>query len=111
MVKKEKIKKVSYNLADMRRLFLFFLLLSVTADVGFSHKAGDARTVHRIENYLNELEKVGFSGSVLVELNRKKATSKGNGYRDVAPELKNTPETIFDIGSIAKQFTAAAAAI
>jgi CubicO group peptidase (beta-lactamase class C family) len=92
----------------MRRLFLFFLLLLISTSAGFSQKAGGQQTVRRIENYLNELEKVGFSGSVLVELNGKKAISKGFGYRDAARKLKNTPETVFDIGSITKQFTAAA---
>src|SRR5687768_14792269 len=92
----------------MKQLFSVLLVLLITAGFGFSQKSNVAQTTQRIENYLNELEKVGFSGTVLIELNGKKAISKGYGFRDAAQKLKNTPDTIFDIGSITKQFTAAA---
>ena len=92
----------------MKRFISIFLLLSITAGFAFSQKSNTAQTTRRIENYLNELEKVGFSGTVLVELNGKKVISKGYGFRDFNQKLKNTPDTIFDIGSITKQFTAAA---
>jgi CubicO group peptidase (beta-lactamase class C family) len=95
----------------MNRLIFIFLLLFITGSVSFSQKINNqqsAKTTQKIETYLNELEKVGFSGTVLVELNGRKAISKGFGYRNVDQKLKNTPQTIFDIGSITKQFTAAA---
>lgn len=63
---------------------------------------------NRINTYLSELETVGFSGSVLVELNGNKVISKGYGFRDKSKELKNKPSTIFSTGSITKQFTASA---
>jgi CubicO group peptidase (beta-lactamase class C family) len=63
-------------------------------------------SVERIGTYLNNIERVGFSGSVLVELHGKKVISAGYGFRDREKQLKNTPKTIFDIGSITKQFTA-----
>ncbi len=62
----------------------------------------------RIETYLTELEKVGFSGTVLVELDGKKIISKGYGFRNLELKEKNTTNTIFDIGSLTKQFTASA---
>lgn len=65
-------------------------------------------TAQRIERYILELEKIGFDGSVLVELNGEKIISKGYGYSNKEIKLKNSPTTIFDIGSITKQFTAAA---
>ncbi len=64
--------------------------------------------VKRIESYLSKLEKAGFHGSVLVELGGEKRISKGYGYANREKKIKNTPNTIFDIGSITKQFTAAA---
>jgi CubicO group peptidase (beta-lactamase class C family) len=67
-----------------------------------------AKTTKRIETYLTELEKVGFSGAVLVELNGKKVISRGYGYRNQELKENNTPNTIFDIGSLTKQFTASA---
>ncbi|MBK6364712.1 MAG: beta-lactamase family protein [Saprospiraceae bacterium] len=45
---------------------------------------------------------------MLVELNGNKVISKGYGYRNAELKEKNTPNTIFDIGSLTKQFTAAA---
>lgn len=73
---------------------------------GRTNKANE--THNRIDSYLSELENVGFYGSVLVELNGEKAISKGYGFSDVEKQIKNSPNTIFDIGSITKQFTAAA---
>lgn len=92
----------------MKRLISAFLFLLITVTFGFSQKVDTAQTIRRIEKYLTEIEKVGFSGTVLVELNGKKVISKGYGFRDAGQKLKNTPDTVFDIGSITKQFTAAA---
>jgi CubicO group peptidase (beta-lactamase class C family) len=88
-----------------------FLLLLFVCGSGFSQtmKAEpSAKIVKRIESYLNKIEAVGFSGVVLVEMNNRKIVSKGYGFRSDERKLKNTPDTIFDIGSIAKQFTGAA---
>lgn len=62
----------------------------------------------KLNEYLLELEKVGFYGAVLVEINGEKVISKGYGYSDLENQIKNSPSTVFDIGSITKQFTAAA---
>jgi CubicO group peptidase (beta-lactamase class C family) len=67
-----------------------------------------AATVQRIETYLDRLEAVGFQGAVLVELNGREALARGYGYADAEARIRNTPETVFDILSLTKQFTAAA---
>ncbi len=85
---------------------LFTLILFVSTTCGQTNKEND--TIQQITKYLSELEKVGFNGSVLVELNGKKVISEGYGFSDKERQLKNSPTTIFDIGSITKQFTAAA---
>ena len=61
-----------------------------------------------VEAYLEKLEKLGYSGSVLVALNGKPVISKGYGFSDREQKIKNSQKTISDIGSITKQFTAAA---
>ncbi len=66
------------------------------------------QTTAKIEDYVSALEEVGFWGSVLVDLNGEKVLSKGYGYSDRARGIKNTPNTVFDIGSLTKQFTATA---
>jgi CubicO group peptidase (beta-lactamase class C family) len=91
------------NLAHFVSLLL--LIFSTGACIG---QVPDAKkTTARVSAYLNELEAVGFTGSVLVELNGRKAISQGYGFRNAAEKQKNTPDTIFDIGSITKQYTAA----
>jgi CubicO group peptidase (beta-lactamase class C family) len=50
----------------------------------------------------------GFSGSVLVVRDDEVLVRKGYGFADRAHEIPNTPDTLFEIASVAKQFTAAA---
>ena len=61
----------------------------------------------KIEKYLSNLEATGFSGAVLVDIKGEKIISKGYGFSDREKQLKNHSNTVFDIGSITKQFTAA----
>lgn len=83
-------------------MILFFYTTS------FAQQKNLTKITKQIETYITELEKVGFSGTVLVELDGKKVISRGYGFSDKANALKNTPSTIFGIGSITKQFTATA---
>ena len=89
---------------------LFILILSI-AGAGFAQNAGfraTPKTVKNLEAYLAKLEKLGFNGSVLIGLNGKPVISKGFGYSDVERKIKNSPRTVFDTGSVTKQFTGAA---
>lgn len=47
-----------------------------------------------------------FNGSVMVAEKGQLLLQKGYGYRDVPAQLPNDPETIFEVGSITKEFTA-----
>src|SRR5690554_98485 len=85
---------------------IFIILLFVTATYGQAAKENE--TIEQISTYLSELEKVGFNGSVLVGLNNRKVISKGYGFNNREMRIKNSSNTIFDIGSITKQFTASA---
>ncbi|MEM8889674.1 MAG: serine hydrolase domain-containing protein [Bacteroidota bacterium] len=64
--------------------------------------------VERMERYLEDFEKAGFTGAVLVAEKGEILLRKGYGESDRAKGVPNKPETIFDMGSISKQFTAAA---
>jgi CubicO group peptidase (beta-lactamase class C family) len=92
----------------VRNFITSFLLLLVVGHSNFSQTKNTGQTVRKISVYLDKIERVGFNGTLLVELNGKTVISKGYGFRNVDQKLKNTPHTIFDIGSITKQFTAAA---
>ncbi|MBS0026454.1 serine hydrolase [Chitinophaga sp. 22321] len=92
----------------MNKFFITLTFVLCIAFSAFAQHRREASIVKRIEVYLNKMENVGFSGSVLVGMNGKKVLSKGYGYRDQKIYLKNEPSTIFNISSITKQFTASA---
>lgn len=62
---------------------------------------------NKIETYLANLEQTGFSGSVFVAKEGEIILSKGYGFSNRENQTKNDSKTIFDIGSVTKQFTAA----
>lgn len=79
-----------------------------TAETEKSPEQTEEQLVARYDSLLKKNEKNGFSGVVLVEERGKLIYNKAFGYADKKKQIQNTPETLFDIGSITKQFTAAA---
>jgi CubicO group peptidase (beta-lactamase class C family) len=75
---------------------------SPTADV----VQGDVGT--RIDTYLTRLVPFGWSGAVLVARDGEIVLNKGYGVANQAQHMPWTSETVGNIGSITKQFTAAA---
>ena len=94
----------------MKRAATLTILLLTVAVVSFAQNfaPATAKNVKKVEDYLGKMEKIGYSGSVLIALNGKPVISRGYGYSDDEQKIKNSPNTIFDIGSLTKQFTAAA---
>ena len=62
----------------------------------------------RIDTHLSRLVPFGFSGAILLAKDGTVLLSRGYGLADREAGTPVTPETVFDIGSITKQFTAAA---
>ena len=62
----------------------------------------------RLDEHLRLLVPFGYSGSVLVAKDGEVVHAAGYGMADREAGIPVTPETVFDIGSITKQFTAAA---
>jgi len=81
-----------------------------TAPDAVSTKALDADAAAVIDTriYLKRLEKLGFAGVVLVAKGDTPLFAEGFGLADREHKVAWTPGTISDIGSITKQFTAAA---
>jgi CubicO group peptidase (beta-lactamase class C family) len=92
----------------MKKISITILIMLFFYSTSFSQPKNDFEISNRIENLLAEYESLGFSGTVLVELDEKKIISNGYGFRNLELKEKNTPNTIFDIGSLTKQFTASA---
>lgn len=62
----------------------------------------------KLDELLTRYAMYGFSGTVLIVKNNQVVISKGYGLADVERGKVNTVNTLFDVGSIAKTFTAAA---
>lgn len=63
----------------------------------------------KLAEYMDAQAKArGFNGSVLVAKDGKTLLSQGYGYANLEHKVPNTPETKFRLGSVTKQFTAAA---
>lgn len=83
-------------------------LFNVSVHARPGHGPGTHDPVRTVRAYLDTLEQSGFSGAVLVAFHGKTVISQGYGYSDVQKGRRNSPRTVFDIGSVTKQFTAAA---
>ena len=73
-------------------------------DIGSS----DSILISRVDTYLTKSVSNGFSGAVLVAKDGKILIAKGYGLADRKHEIQVESSTVFNIGSVTKQFTAAA---
>ena len=94
-------------------IFLIFLipsllLLNDCKQGASPAKQGQDSTLQSISNYLDWEGENGFDGVVLVKTPGNDPLIRSFGYANREQQVLNTPQTAFDIGSITKQFTAAA---
>ena len=112
-------------MAAFTRLFALFLagcalVAPVAADPPSATPAGagvevggadltvvDGKIGERLDDYLSRLEAYGFHGAALYAKKDRIYLRKGYGYASVEEKRRNTPETLFDIASVSKQFTCA----
>ncbi|HJT73190.1 MAG TPA: serine hydrolase domain-containing protein, partial [Chitinophaga sp.] len=84
----------------MKRLLPFLLLGTFTCAHGQS-------IYGKLDTLLNAYTVTyKFNGTALVSKNGKVILNKGYGYKHVEDSTKNTENTIFQVGSVTKQFTA-----
>jgi len=83
-----------------------FFCLTISAGEFSDHP--DSNLHKRIDAYLTDASDNGFSGAVLVAKEGNVILNRGYGFADKIHKISNTPTTIFDVGSVTKQFTAAA---
>lgn len=79
--------------------FLTFNSFSQSTNKGLSNK---------IDTYLESSAMNGFSGVILVSKKGEIILSKGYGWADRKNKIPNSSSTVFNIGSVTKQFTASA---
>lgn len=69
----------------------------------------EEQIVSKFDEYMSAAQRVDrFSGTVLVARDGRAIYNKGYGMANYEWEIPNTPTTVFRLGSITKQFTAAA---
>ncbi len=86
----------------MKRIFIIALMLGAMLQ-GFGQQAGS-----KIDTLISAYAKLyKFNGSALVAKNGTILINKGYGYRNAADKVLNDEKSIFQLGSITKQFTAA----
>lgn len=95
-------------LPGLRALALLLPLAGVQEDRGASDEVVAGPIAARIDAFLTRLAGFDYGGSILIEKKGELLLRKAFGYADRTSGRAYTPGTIFDIGSLAKQFTAAA---
>jgi CubicO group peptidase (beta-lactamase class C family) len=86
----------------MKRLFILPLVLCIIVE-GFAQDMSS-----RIDTLISTYSKMNkFNGTVLVSKNGTILLNKGYGYRNAADKILNSEQSIYQLGSITKQFTAA----
>jgi len=87
----------------------FFILVTIISCNQLGKKQQDDIALkNRIDAYLTKAEANGLSGAVLVAKKETLIINKGYGLANKEQGITNTTKTIFDVGSVTKQFTAAA---
>lgn len=86
---------------------LIFAFITFSTFNSFSQST-NKELFNKIDTYLESSVTNGFSGVVLVSKNGETILSEGYGWADRKNKIPNSPSTVFNIGSVTKQFTASA---
>lgn len=83
-------------------------LYSVVIALCFVSHAFSQSLQEKLDEYMQALNKYsGFNGTVLVAKNGTILLEKGYGFRNAATSVNHDASSVFQIGSVTKQFTAA----
>ncbi len=86
----------------MKKIFI------LAAVLGIAHLSFAQQEVNKLDTLISAYAKLyKFNGSALVAKNGTILLNKGYGYRNAADKVLNNEQTIFQLGSITKQFTSA----
>ena len=96
----------------MKKTHLIFSIIALviigTLTLNAQEKTESTALYTKIDSYLTAGSKNGFSGAIAVVKNGEVIINKGYGESNKDNKTLNGPNTIFDIGSNTKQFTATA---
>jgi CubicO group peptidase (beta-lactamase class C family) len=86
-------------------LLIIFTVFSVQSEENNDYPIPER--IQKIEQFLTESEKNGFSGAILVSYKGKVLLKDAFGYADQKAKIPATTDMVYDTGSLTKQFTAA----
>ena len=98
----------SVLLATSRRAVLVLVACPVYAQRVPDSRPGDSVVAARVDEYLSRLAAMGHNGGVLVLRDGRTVLKKSYGMADRSAGVPADTATVYNIGSITKQFTAAA---
>ena len=87
---------------------LFFICDTVAAQQNPSNGSVKGELGAKLDNLMRQIAGKGFSGVLLVAKDGQIALEKGYGLANRENKMAYAPKTVFDVGSITKQFTGAA---
>lgn len=95
-----------YRLTALVGLFLVFVSSAAAQNAALT---SPQQITAKVDEYMNAAVRVdGFSGSILVARDGQPVVSRGYGMANVELNVPNSPQTVFRLGSVTKQFTAMA---
>ncbi|MBX7174240.1 MAG: serine hydrolase [Pyrinomonadaceae bacterium] len=101
-------KKILNKLCVYFGLSLIFVCL-VSGQTPKASLPNDQQIKAKVDEYMSAtLRNDRFSGSILIARNGQPIVSKGYGMANIELSNPNTPETVYRLGSITKQFTSMA---
>lgn len=92
----------------IRFISILAIFIANTSCVAQSQQHQNKELYKKIDTYLSQGAKNGFSGAVLIAKEGKILLNKGYGLANKETKQVNTPQTVFSTGSVTKQFTATA---
>lgn len=97
----------------LKYLLIFLSLITLSSCVQSEHSSDNQTNknlglVERVDNYLNAMSSLGFSGSIIISEGNDKLLQKAYGLSNRENRSAYSTNTIQSCGSISKQFTAAA---
>jgi CubicO group peptidase (beta-lactamase class C family) len=89
-------------------VFMFAVLVLFSVGSGIAYGGDETGLPADVDRYVADLVEEGFSGAVLIAEEGNVLVHEGYGLSDTADDTAVTAETVFLMGSVSKQFTAAA---
>jgi CubicO group peptidase (beta-lactamase class C family) len=99
---------IANRLAAFIGLCLLFAASAAAQNAAVSSPSAEQINA-KVDEYMNAAARVDrFSGTILVARNGQPVVSRGYGMANIELGVANTPQTVFRLGSITKQFTSMA---